>query len=354
MLLTALLVTAFLCGCGSKKEKKGAAVVAETVSDNDFTNQFLPITLKYIVADTSLDRMNKDEKPLAISGKTFFPDSLIQGFFGTGAKVKYYPVGKAQNGDNELYVLMKAVSPEKKCILLLCYDNALAYKDGLVLCQADADPHTFFSGSIDNSYNIKVVREERTSPEDVTITDHTMAYNNGRLMMVVNNDPEQQLTVVNPIDTLPQTRKFSGDYGTDKDNFISIRDGKDSSGFIFFYHFNKAGGDCGGEIKGKGDFTGATTARFMQDGDPCVINFTFTGSQITVKEDHGCGNYRGLDCKLDVVYTKKKKAGAAAETDQKKKEIKTAKPGAPVKTDAAKIKPKPVVKKAPVPAQQEQ
>jgi hypothetical protein len=210
-----------------------------------------------------------------------------------------------------------------------------------MLCRTDSDPSSYFSASIDRSFNIKVVEETRTSPEDVSISDKTLAFNSGRFMMVVNNDPGQELAIINPIDTLAQTRKFSGDYHFDAKNFLSVRDGKDSTEYMFFYHFRKGSDECEGEIKGRATVTGAGTARYMQDGDPCVILFNFTASQVTVKEDEGCGSYRGMDCKLDGTYPKKKKA-APAPSKNVKDSVKKAdkkKPAAPVK---------PPVKKAPV------
>jgi hypothetical protein len=362
--ILALLLIPIIYSCAGSKDKsaKGDVVVNETVSDNDFTNQFENLGLKFMLSDTALDRMAKEAKPLAVAGKDFFPDSLVRGYFGAGAKPKYYAVGKVQNGDSEMYVIMRAVTPEKRAAFLLCYDDQLRYKDGVLFCQTDSDPKTNFWGVIDKDYNIKVVREERNGPDDVVITDQNMVYNasSGKLMMAVNNNPEQDLAIINPIDTLPQTRKYAGDYGIDKSNYISVRDGKDSSEFLFFYVFKKGGDGCEGEIKGKGTYGSGNMAQFRQDGDPCVINFTFTNSQVTVKEDHGCGNYRGLDCKFDGVYPKKKKTGSQPEMERKKKEKTTAdnktgktdKEGKPVKP--ATDKNKPAAKKAPVTETQEQ
>jgi hypothetical protein len=123
----------------------------------------------------------------------------------------------------------------------------------------------------------------------------------------MNDSNEKKSTdIINPIDTLATVNKYSGDYITDKKNFISVRDGKNAQTYIFFIHFEKNKGTCVGELKGEMNLTGETNAVYQESGDPCVINFKFTASSIKVKEDGNCGNYRGITCPFDFTFKKKK------------------------------------------------
>jgi hypothetical protein len=123
-----------------------------------------------------------------------------------------------------------------------------------------------------------------------------------------DSNEKKSTDIINPIDTLPAHNKYSGDYITDKKNFISVRDGKNEQTYIFFIHFEKNKGTCVGELKGEMDVTGETNAVYQESGDPCVINFKFTSSTIKVKENGNCGNYRGITCPFDFTFKKKKES----------------------------------------------
>ena len=120
-----------------------------------------------------------------------------------------------------------------------------------------------------------------------------------------NEDTAQKNDIINPIDTLSSTNKFSGDYIADKKNFISVRDGKNADSYAFFIHFEKNNGDCIGELKGMMTLTDEKNAVFTESGDPCVINFKFTANSIKIKEQDNCGNHRGITCPFDFTFKKK-------------------------------------------------
>src|SRR5690606_27646293 len=111
--------------------------------------------------------------------------------------------------------------------------------------------------------------------------------------------------VINPIDTFSQGNKYSGDYVVDKKNLVSVRDGKDTTEIVFFVHFEKNKGECVGELKGVADFVSSTKAQYKEAGSPCIIEFTFTGSKVTINEVEGCGSHRGINCFFNGVYPKK-------------------------------------------------
>ena len=118
---------------------------------------------------------------------------------------------------------------------------------------------------------------------------------------------ERSAELINPIDTLPGTHRFAGDYYLkEKRNIVSIRDARSPTQAMAFVHLDKNNGECVGELKGEILFTSTSTAVYRQGGDPCVLQFTFSGNTVTLKEEQGCGNHRGLNCPLEGVYTRKK------------------------------------------------
>ncbi len=127
-------------------------------------------------------------------------------------------------------------------------------------------------------------------------------------MIVINdsNEDPKKTAVINPIDTLPKKNKLSGDYVRDKKNYISLRDTKKPNVYQFFIHFEKNEGSCTGELKGELKMKDATTAEFRENGDPCVIDFTFSGNQVSLKEQGSCGNHRGIKCYFNDTFIKKK------------------------------------------------
>jgi hypothetical protein len=72
-----------------------------------------------------------------------------------------------------------------------------------------------------------------------------------------------------------------------------------------FVHMEKEEGTCTGELKGTLFFTSTTTAVYRQGGDPCVMEFTFTPTAVTVREDEGCGAHRDMKCVFNDTYKRK-------------------------------------------------
>lgn len=311
-----LAITCFcLAACGGKTGEKKE--VASGFTDNEFTKAFPALSLKYQLSDSLLAKSNTGEKPLAVNGKEYFPDSLVTAFFGKGVKPKFYPIGKAMNGGKEVYLIMHGTDGERHAAFLLCYDDRLVYKDGLLLCATDNDPKAYSSASIDKSFSIVTRKETYQGSEGMKVTERAlMMGNDGKFIDILSNDPEQKQEMVNPLDTMAAKGKFAGDYVSGEHNFISIRDGRDSSEILFFYHFEKGEG-CNKEIKDYAKINSKNTAVFRKDGDPCVFTFTFGAAQVILKEDQGCGNYRGMDCTLNGTFIKKKKP-VAADTLKKK------------------------------------
>ncbi len=164
--------------------------------------------------------------------------------------------------------------------------------------------------SINKEPTFLISREKLNADKQLQFTRVGWVYaNNGNFMVVINDsneDEKKNSVIINPIDTLPHKNKLSGNYIRDKKNFISLRDRKDANSYMFFIHFEKEDGSCTGELKGVLKMKTPTTAVYAEGGDPCVIDFTFDGNDITIKEKGSCGNRRGMECFFDDTFTKRK------------------------------------------------
>ena len=76
--------------------------------------------------------------------------------------------------------------------------------------------------------------------------------------------------------------------------------------YLFFIHFEKNNADCIGELKGTLTLSSTTAGQFTQNGDPCIIDFSFSGNSVSLKEQGTCGNHRGIKCLFDDSFTRKK------------------------------------------------
>ncbi len=344
-LIVVVIVLISFSNCSSKSTDTLNTVPK---TDNAFTAQFEAITLPITIADTTIDRTLNKEKPLKIIGKQYFPDSLIKSFFTEGEKIVYYPIGKVQNEEEEIYILLKAFSGSKKAAFLLCYNNALEYKDGTLLCYTDADSKTSYMSLLKKDFNITIRKTETVLGGDPMLTESFLAYNNaGFLGEVVTNVSEEEMDLTNPIDTLPQKKKYTGDYYADKRNFVSLRDSKDSNELVFFYHYEKGKEECNNEIKGKVIIKENNLAIYLQDGDPCVLLLKFNGNTLNVTEDHGCGNKRALDCTINNTFAKRTNKPTDKKLNEKIKPVITTKINEPT-ANATTSKPN-TIKKKPIP-----
>jgi hypothetical protein len=261
-------------------------------------------------SDSVLRRKEKDS--LTISYKTFskfVPDSVLAKVFGKGLKPKSIPLGRMQDNNKTNYLLMKTVANETRNIILYCFDKNENLIAAINLLKPDQSASTIQSVSIDRNFNIakSIVRKN----SDGTLADGRDVFilneETKSFMLILTEQLDDKLAdLVNPIDTLPRKQKFSADYGSGKNNLVSVRDGSKPDRFIFFIHFEKNKGECNGELKGEAILSGKNTAVYRLGGDPCVMQFTFSASAVTLKEMEGCAAHRGLRCSFDGSFTKKK------------------------------------------------
>jgi hypothetical protein len=288
----------------------------------NFSERFKAPAFPYQLTDAQLLN-NKDTTAIRGAGfLAFMPDSIMNRFFGKGAKVRYIPLAKALTKDAESYFVMKAVSGAKKLAVLLVFNKEKTNTALFPFLVPDTDPATTQTSTIDKSFSITRALS-RKMKNDVTadgkeVYIYNEALNTFTLIMtdVLDNS---NLAVINPIDTFPRKTKFAGDYLNGNRNIVSIRDSKNPSEINFFIHFEKS--DCKGELKGTALFTSGTTAVYRQGGDPCVLELNFSGRTVSLREAEGCGLHREVKCVFDGKFTKKPEPKPKAPAKKPKKKI---------------------------------
>jgi len=290
------------------KSKKVSLAGDEPVEVADFIDFFPETKLPYLVADSNLLKKEKDS--LLISYKVFtqfVPDTILHKIFGKNAKPKIYPMGRAA-GD-ETYLFAKTLSGEKRAALVLSFDKKDQFIAAMPLLSLDQSAATQQASSMDSRYTITKTIYRKNADGNIGEGKDVYVLNNEakNFMLIMTDALDDRATeLTNPIDTFSRKQKYTADYGTGKMNIVSIRDGRKNDRLSFFIHFEKSNGDCTGELKGEAIIKSSTLAEYREGGDPCVLQFRFTGSSVTVKELEGCGSRRGLRCSFDGTYPRKK------------------------------------------------
>lgn len=302
-----ILLIASLAGC---KKKKASMTGEEPVEVTDFMEVFQPLTLPFKVADTLVNKKDKDSTVISYKIFTqFVPDSIFSKAFGKNVKPKIYPLGKAGLDKSETYLLAKAVQGNKKNVYLICFDKDNKFIAAMPLVVPDQSATTQQTGTIDKNFTITKNIQRKNA--DGSISEGRDAYvlnGDTKSFMLIMTDAldEKPAELINPIDTLPKKNKLSGDYLKNKTNIVSIRDTKRPDRILVFVHIEQNNGECVGELKGEATLKSPTLAEYSEAGNPCLVQFNFTGSTVTMKEVEGCGSYRGLRCLFDGTYTRKK------------------------------------------------
>jgi hypothetical protein len=309
MLSVLLLLCAGLVLVNCKTKKK--PITGDDITAVKELIEFFPQPVGSLQYNDSILK-RKENDSLAISYKTFskfVPDSILAKVFGKGLKPKSFPLGRMQDNNKTNYLLMKTVANETRNIILYCFNKDENLIAAINLLKPDQSPSTTQSVTIDRNFNIakSIVRKNADGSmadgKDVFILNEEAR---GFMLILTEQLDDKLAELVNPIDTLPRKQKFSADYGSGKNNLVSIRDGSKPDRFIFFIHFEKSNGDCNGELKGEATLSGKNTAVYRLGGDPCVMQFTFSATAVTLKEMEGCAAHRGLRCSFDGSFAKKK------------------------------------------------
>lgn len=298
-----VLSALFIFSCGNDKDEEK---MVNGYSFSGFSGMFKEADLPYELTDTLLKKNSDTTRITAGEFTELMPDSLQQKIFGK-AKIKFTPLAKVTRVEAESYFIVKAASGNTKAAILFVYDVNGEPAGVFPFLIPDKDVLTTQLSSIEESYAISKHVHKKKGTEVFDGKDVYVFNNETKDFSLIMTDPLEGTTeLINPIDTLPRTNKYAGDYGSDKNILISIRDGRTPNQLSAFVHIKKNNGKCTGELKGELFFTSSKTAAYRQSGDPCVLNFTFTSSSVILKEDEGCGNHRDIDCLFDGTYKKKK------------------------------------------------
>ncbi len=304
-----LLSLGFILILFSCKDDKKIIQAGEIVTSADFVAFYPEVKLPFTVADTSLLKKQNDSMLLELNTfSQFIPDSIWRKDFGK-ATPKVYALGRAVEKEKESYLFTALVAGSKRAAYLACFSKDDKFLRAMTLVRTGFDNYSSAYGMLDPKFQITTYRDTKKAGGDLLYKRNVYFYDrNGNDFTLIVTEPNEDIIqeVFNPIDTLPANNKFSGDYVENDRNFISVRDGKNASEIIFFVHFEKNGGKCKGELKGDARFISPAVAQFVKSNNPCSLEFTFSGSKVTMKEKGGCGSYRDIQCFFSGSYFKKK------------------------------------------------
>lgn len=304
-----LWMALLMVGCGSNDQKETSETEGSSAFQ-EFLQYFPEKQLPYELGDTSLKSGGKDLPAEIVS--SFVPDSIVANAPGSSKKVSYKPLARVEGSQGSTFAIIQVAKGSSRSTHLLVYDQNGQFAGSLPFL-VPAGKNTRQVSSVDENHNIIRSTEQiqgiRITAEGKNIFAWDGATNSFTWVMTdpLKDDEEIQ----NPLDTFPQHHKLSGDYVKDKKNVVFIRDGRSPNQLQVFIHTEKNKGECKGELKGDFIVTSSNTAVFRQAGDPCVLQLKFSGNSVSLDEQQGCGNYRGLDCPFDGSFKKKKKTAAA-------------------------------------------
>lgn len=305
--LVALLFITVLLGC--KDKKKGAG--DETEQMQEIFNAYGDLKLPFSVTDSTMQNIADTSTKSYPVFTQYVPDTIFNNPFGKDRKLTIYPIGKIQVKNKETYLTTFVSSKTRSAIYLSVFNNK-KFTVSMPLIISNDNDDAVDAASIDKKLSIVINREWTEKKQDLYIRT-IYAYNNiGMFTTILTETNEErnnvEKTLVNPLDTFQKRNKYSGDYMNGNKKFLSIRDGKSSSQYLFFVHFQNQNDEepCGGELKGQFTMVSDNAGAYSQTGDPCGIDLSFKGNQVKVKENGSCGNHRGIKCFFNDTYTKKK------------------------------------------------
>jgi hypothetical protein len=300
------LILAFVA-CKSGEDKPKAE---SEMTSNDFVDLFKPIESGFVINSAKLASSNLDSFPISSSLiKKFLPDSIFLNDFGKKAKLKFFSLGRKKDNNKNDFILIKVSSINRKFVYLFVFDKEQNYKAGIPLVSIPGENKTQTEAGIDKKFAITINNFKSASDGQSYFTKNVFAYDNEGFFTLIlreSNEIPANQEVYNPIDSLPKKHKLTGDYRKNKKNFLSLRDGSKPNKLLFFIHFESENGRCSGELKGEAELVKANKLIYSAAGDPCSIEFNFSGSQVNFQELKGCGNYRGIKCSFEGTFTKVK------------------------------------------------
>ena len=303
------LLWLFLLACNnSREEPKKQQPDDSSQMTTGLRASFTQAKVPYQLTDTMLAGVPALKEP-PFDFSRFIADSIRHQYFGKKAVLKFTPLAYLPKDGKENFYIVQASAAKKKAAFLFVYDAEGRFAASTAFLLPDDNPNTSQTTVVDKAFTITKTTVIRDGAETVGEGKEVLAYepstkNFGIIMMDALNDNPSVLA--NPIDTFPRTNKLAGDYLFGKKNIVSVRDGRHANQLLVYIHTENETGDCIGQMKGEFLITSSASATYRQGGDPCVLNLAFKGNTVSISEESGCGNYRGLDCKLAGSFTRKK------------------------------------------------
>lgn len=295
-----------LFACGTKKLDLTGST---PLKPKDFLSVFPVINGNFLAYDSNFIKIADTTRIGMKAINQFIPDSITSKFTGKDKNAYYLPIGKITK-DKEIYLLLNLVRKHKIDMIVFVLDaKSNMFKASKFLMDNGTQDDYVHSISINKEPTFLLSQEKTGKDNLVQFSRSGWVYTEGVGFMIVINDSNEspsKSNIINPIDTLPRKNKLSADYEQDKRNLLSLRDGKNSSTYTFFLHFEKNEGACIGELKGDLKMKDASHGRFTNNSDPCVIDFSFEDNEVSFKETGSCGNHRGIKCFFDDQYRRKK------------------------------------------------
>ncbi|HEX8462803.1 MAG TPA: hypothetical protein VF623_15315 [Segetibacter sp.] len=302
-----LVILLVLFACKNNKTLKGDKPVGAT----QFFDAYEKLKLPFTVTDSTLKEAGDTNTISYTIFTQFISDTIFNKPFGKERKLTIHPVGKFEQKGKESYFVTLVNSKNLSALYLSVYDSN-KHMATLPLLATNPGDGTINTATIDNKLSI-ILSKDWTVKNDPFYNRTIYAYNNvGIFTTVLTETNDQQKGsggILNPLDTFPKLRKYSGDYTKDAKNVVYIRDGNAPDTYLFFVHFDNEKEDdpCDGELRGQLKMNSEKTGVYTGTGDPCVLDFSFKNNQVQVKETGSCGNYRGIRCFFNDTYTKRKR-----------------------------------------------
>ena len=300
------LLLVFMASCGEKSKDINADEAIEAI---DFIESFplreLPITFQ----QKDLKKIDADSffiKNTVVL--TFLPDSIFKATFPSTKDVRFYRKGRYKAEESgETYLFLSAEKKEKKNIYLLCFDANNVFKAAMPLVEKNNILGVSTEGGIDKRLTVIKTRNTQSRDGKAYYNKSAYVYNTEGLFTLIlteSNEPVEEKTVYNPIDTLSRKDPLSGDYKQDKKNFVSIRDGGKAGKLLFFINIEKPGNGCDGSLRGDMTQVKPRVYHYNKADDHCMLEFSFNGKSVQVRELEACGNHRGVRCSFDGRFRK--------------------------------------------------
>jgi hypothetical protein len=295
---------------GCQEERKISLQGDQPVAPADFVRFFEPLSLPFALCDTSLQSKPFDSLGISLANlSAMLPDTVMGRWKQKGNAGRFYAIGKIMVPDGETYLLIRQQVRSVVRVLVFAFttDNSfIGVLESISLPRVKDITQTLL---VDRRHTFTLLKQKKNSDGSVNEGKEVFVLNQaaGTYSLIMTEALEEKPTkLINPIDTLPATHRSAGDYTNGKFNLVSIRDGRKPDRISFFVYFEKKNGSCTGELKGEAFWKNPKLAEYRQDGDPCILQFQFTGSSVRLMEQR-CGSRRGPDCMFDGSFVRKKK-----------------------------------------------